>query len=158
IDNPDAQNLDPENRWLWRQNRRRLDAESVRDLMLTIAGRMDHQIGGQWQLTPGQYPDSGQSWRELDSPRRTLLLPINRAALNELLSTFAFVRPAASLEQRPATVVPHQTLFVMNDPLAMHAGWALAQRVVQSTESSIDRVRMAYATILGRYPSRVEMD
>lgn len=158
VDNPDAELLDPGNRLLWRQNRRRLDAESIRDLMLTIAGRVDHQIGGKWQLSPGQYPDSGQSWAELDSPRRTLLLPINRAALNEFFSTFDFVDPAASLEKRPATVVPHQTLFVMNHPLAMHAGWALAQRIMQSTQSSIDRVRMAYATILGRYPSRVEVD
>lgn len=156
VANAAAENFDPENRLLWRQNRRRLEAEPIRDLLLTVAGRLDHQLGGEFQTPTGQYPDSGLSFGELDSPRRTILLPINRAALNEFFSTFDFLDPAASLEKRPATVVPHQTLFIMNHPMSMHAGWALASRLTEATQSSVDRVRLAYAVVLGRYPNQEE--
>ncbi|MEO8270734.1 MAG: DUF1553 domain-containing protein, partial [Aureliella sp.] len=156
IANPQAETSDPDNRLLWRQNRRRLEAEPIRDMLLTVAGRLDHQIGGEFQPIRGEYPDSGQAFEELDSPRRTIMLPINRAALNEFFSTFDFLDPAASLESRPATVVPHQTLFLMNHPMAMHAGWALAQRLTQATHSSVDRVRLAYVCVLGRYPTQDE--
>ncbi|MEZ6134353.1 MAG: PSD1 and planctomycete cytochrome C domain-containing protein [Pirellulaceae bacterium] len=157
INNPESEEIDPENRLLWRQNRRRLEAEPIRDALLAIGGRLDHEIGGAWEAASGKYVDSGASWSDLDSPRRTLHLPINRAALDDFFSTFDYVDPAASLEKRPATIVPHQTLFLMNHPLSMHAGWALAQRVTSATQSPVDRVRMAYANVYGRYPNDDEI-
>ncbi len=149
--------VDPENRLLWRHSRQRLEAEAIRDSLLAIAGELDYETGGKLQAAEGSYPDTGSKWGPLDTPRRTLYLPINRAALNDFFSTFDYVDPAASLERRSATIVPHQTLFLLNHPLAMHAGWALAGRVMRSTESPIDRVRTTYAIAFSRYPSDEEL-
>lgn len=99
----DYAELDPENRRLWRQNRRRLEAEAVRDSILLVGGGLD--------LTFGGIADS------VDSHRRAIYLPVDRSALYEVFSTFDYVETGNHLEQRPVTTVPNQALFLMNSPL-----------------------------------------
>lgn len=94
---------DPENRLLWRQNRRRLEAEAVRDSVLYMGGGLDRTMGG---------PAVG-----VDAPRRAVYLSIDRAALYEMFSTFDYVETASHIEQRPTTTVPNQALFLMNSSL-----------------------------------------
>ena len=76
---------DPENRLLWRQNRRRLEAEAVRDSVLFMGGGLDRTAGG---------PAAG-----VDAPRRAVYLSIDRAALYEMFSTFDYVETASHIEQ-----------------------------------------------------------
>ncbi len=99
----DYAELDPENRRLWRQNRRRLEAEAVRDSILMVGGGLD--------LTFGGIADS------VDSHRRAIYLPVDRSALYEMFSTFDYVETGNHLEQRPVTTVPNQALFLMNSAL-----------------------------------------
>src|SRR5262249_9064652 len=55
-DNPANSNLDPDNRWLWRMNRRRLDVEAWRDALLSVAGSLDDAIGGpSGKLAPAHF-------------------------------------------------------------------------------------------------------
>jgi hypothetical protein len=91
---------DPENILLWRQNRRRLEAEPVRDSILFVGGGLDLTVGG-------KAPD-------VNSNRRAIYLPVNRAALYEMFSTFDYVETANHIEQRPVTTVPNQALYLMN--------------------------------------------
>ena len=93
--------FDPENMLLWRQNRRRLEAEPVRDSILFVGGGLDLTIGG----TVG----------DVNANRRALYLPVNRAALYEMFSTFDYVETANHIEQRPTTTVPNQALYLMNN-------------------------------------------
>ena len=92
---------DPENMLLWRQNRRRLEAEPVRDSVLFVGGGLDLTIGG--------------SVGDVNANRRALYLPVNRAALYEMFSTFDYVETANHIEQRPTTTVPNQALYLMNN-------------------------------------------
>ena len=121
--NHEAALKDPENRYLSHYPRRRLELEPIRDSLLAIAGQLDHQLGGETKLKKGsKYMSSDVDKTVFDANRRTIYIPINRAALNAVFSTFDYVDPATSLEQRPTTTVPHQTLFLMNHPLVMDGG------------------------------------
>ena len=97
----DYADQDPENMLLWRQNRRRLEAEPVRDSVLFVGGGLDLTIGG--------------SVGDVNANRRALYLPVNRAALYEMFSTFDYVETANHIEQRPTTTVPNQALYLMNN-------------------------------------------
>jgi hypothetical protein len=97
----DYADRDPENTLLWRQNRRRLEAEPVRDSILFVGGGLDLTIGG----TVG----------DVNANRRAIYLPVNRAALYEMFSTFDYVETANHIEQRPVTTVPNQALYLMNN-------------------------------------------
>lgn len=97
----DYADRDPENMLLWRQNRRRLEAESVRDSILFVGGGLDLTIGG--------------AVGDVNANRRAIYLPVNRAALYEMFSTFDYVETANHIEQRPVTTVPNQALYLMNN-------------------------------------------
>ncbi len=97
----DYADRDPENTLLWRQNRRRLEAEPVRDSILFVGGGLDMTIGG--------------AVGDVNANRRAIYLPVNRAALYEMFSTFDYVETANHIEQRPVTTVPNQALYLMNN-------------------------------------------
>ncbi|XZE53477.1 PSD1 and planctomycete cytochrome C domain-containing protein [Planctomycetaceae bacterium SH139] len=107
---------DPENRLLWRQFRRRLEIEPLRDTLLTLAGELQRR------------PPTGTV--TADMRHRTVYVNINRAALDEMFSTFDYVDPASHIAQRPVTTVPHQALFMMNHPVVHRAAKHLAAVVV----------------------------
>lgn len=154
----DGELADPDNRLLWRHNRKRLEVEPLRDSLLAVADEMDTQIGGKAQPIYGdKFEDSKESKTIHDAARRTIYLPINRAALEEFFATFDYVDSAVSLEKRPVTTVPHQALFLMNHRLALHAGWRLAKRLEQFNSDDNERLKFAYAICYTREPSSAEL-
>ena len=107
----------PENRLLWKMNRRRLDFEALRDSLLVAAGRLDRSPGG---------PSV-----DLASPgadRRTLYGLIDRQGLTSMLPVFDFASPDTHTAERYTTTVPQQALFLMNSPLTLDLARALAGR------------------------------
>ena len=156
--NEQAQAVDPDNRLLWRMNRRRLEVEPLRDSLLAVADELDAQTGGQAQAIYGaKFEDTQESKTIHDASRRTVYLPINRAALEEFFATFDYVDSAVSLEKRPVTTVPHQALFLMNHRLALHAGWRLAKRLEQYSSDDDQRLKLAYAVCFARQPTEAEL-
>ncbi len=154
---PEAKLVDPENYLLSHFPRRRLELEPIRDALLAIAGELNQQLGGQIDLAKdAKYEESNVNWTELDVPRRTIYLPVNRASLNAVFSTFDYVDPAVSLEQRPTTIVPHQTLFLMNHPLVMETGRRLAARAMAHAEESDARIELIYKSTFARLPTPEE--
>ena len=95
---------DPGNRLLWRQNRMRLDFESMRDSMLAVAGRLDTTMGGLPFDLRAQPP----------SPRRTLYAYVSRWEPSRLMRAFDFSNPEEHTPRRQLTTVPQQALFLMN--------------------------------------------
>lgn len=149
---------DPDNRLLWRMNRRRLEVEPLRDSLLVVADGCDWRIGGQAEAIYGAKFEDTQETRTLhDAARRTIYLPVNRAALEEFFATFDYVDSAVSLEKRPVTTVPHQALYMMNHRLAMHAGYRVAQRLEQHSSDDLQRLAFAYAICFARAPTSVEI-
>lgn len=136
-------NEDPENEWLWRQHRRRLEVEPLRDAILWAGNSLDRRFGG-----------AGQA---IDSPRQTVYLNINRAALPELFSTFDYAETANHIEQRPVTTVPHQALFLLNSSLVQQQGQKLAEELLRMPDDDA-RIETLWIRLHGRPPRSDQRD
>ncbi|MEX0586462.1 MAG: PSD1 and planctomycete cytochrome C domain-containing protein, partial [Pirellulales bacterium] len=104
---PECAAADPENRLVWRANRRRLEFEALRDAVLAVAGRLESRIGGPPFDLMAQ-PAIG---------RRTVYALVDRQDLPNVLRVFDFASPDQSAAQRPQTTVPQQALFLLNGAL-----------------------------------------
>ena len=137
--------VDPDNRLLWRMNRRRLDAESLRDAMLAVAGTLAACGGG--PALPLEYPENtgGLKKGDVNPPSfrlvrfrpaqefvRTVYLPIIRsgpqAGPAEVRNVFDFTQPGEFAGQRATTTVPTQALFLMNAKFLKRRALELARR------------------------------
>ncbi len=102
---PEAIDVDSDNRWLMRANRRRRDFEALRDSVLQISGSLDRSLGGKpIEITS-----------ESLSGRRTIYARIDRQNLPALFRTFDFASPDTHSPSRYYTTVPQQALFLMNN-------------------------------------------
>jgi hypothetical protein len=135
---------DGENRYLWRFNRRRLDAEALRDSILAVSGTLDRAQGG-----------PSTDWTD-DNHRRSVYGSISRFGLNPYLGLFDFPDPASSSEQRSVTMVPQQRLFFMNSGFVTKQAASLAQTLQKDIDTAT-RVREVYRRVLDREPSDAEL-
>jgi hypothetical protein len=146
-----AANVDPDNRLWWRQNRRRLELEPMRDAIIAVAGCLDRSLDGDAEKAElSSYRRTKISPTVHDTLRRTIYLPINRAAIHELFSTFDYVDSSVSIGKRSSTTVPHQALFFMNHPLVMEMSMELADRLKEVSSDASVRVNFLFQTIFNR--------
>ncbi|WP_063816400.1 PSD1 and planctomycete cytochrome C domain-containing protein [Pedosphaera parvula] len=139
--------IDPDNRWLWRQNRRRLDFESLRDTILAIGGDLDLTIGGK----------SVKLDAEPYSLRRTIYGFVDRKNVPNMFQAFDFASPDLTTGKRETTVVPQQALFMMNSPLVIEQARNVIRRVdVKSQPGAEARVKTLYELIYQREPTEIE--
>ncbi|HKB00901.1 MAG TPA: PSD1 and planctomycete cytochrome C domain-containing protein [Gemmataceae bacterium] len=144
----DEHNLaaDPDNKLLWRMNRRRLEVEPWRDAMLAVAGQLDETTGG---------PSA-----DLSAPtntRRTLYGAVSRHNLDPVLRLFDFPDPNLTSDRRPVTNVPLQQLFVLNSEFMARQAKALAARVKEAEPTDTARIRRAFLLTYGRPPNEREL-
>jgi hypothetical protein len=141
----DAAMRDPDNRLLWRQNRRRLEAEAIRDAMLATAGTLDRTLGGSLLPTRNRdYVTNDQSANgiQYDSLRRSLYLPVIRNAMHDLFTAFDYCDPSVHQEQRPESAVAPQALLLLNSPF-VHAQ-ARAFAVASAAAATGDDARIGW--------------
>jgi hypothetical protein len=135
---------DSGNRSYWRFNRRRLDAEELRDSVLSISGNLDSALGGPSEdLNPGY-------------KRRTVYGKVSRYKLDTYLQTFDFPAPNISAEKRFTTTVPLQRLFLMNSDFMQIEAEELAKRVATEPDNRA-RIRKVYQLTYGRDPAESEV-
>jgi len=147
-DNPRYAQIDPENRWLWRANIRRMDFEEVRDSILAIGGNLDSTIGGR-PVNLGAYPYS---------TRRTLYGYIDRRNMPEIYNQFDFANPDITMGKRYETIVPQQSLFLMNSPLVIEQARNLVDRPdFRALTDDEARVKLLYELVYQRDPQPVEV-
>ena len=161
-----ARNVDDSNRWVWRQNLRRLEAEAIRDSVLTISGRLNPARGG-----PSVFPtlpaevhttqdSAGKGWQ--DSPqreqdRRSIYLVVKRALKVPLLECFDAANGTVPTGQRSRTTVAPQALTLLNDPWIKIQAAAFADRVTREAGTDRDRqIQRAFALALQRPPTAAE--
>lgn len=153
---------DPDNRLLWRMNLQRLDAESFRDAMLAVAGKLDTKMGGTLLMTgDNDYVTNDQSGNaaQYDKPRRSVYLPVIRNALFDMFQAFDFGDPSSPHAKRASTTVAPQALYVLNSPFALDVSQAFANALLaQSSVSDAERVKQAYLKAFGRPPSPAESE
>ncbi len=159
--NETAYLADPDNKLLWRANRKRLPAEALRDSLLAISGQLD--------LAPGDSPVRGlgylaignnnesSSGRNTDIQRRSVYLPIIRNELPAFLTVFDFADPDVVTGRRDTTNVPTQALFLLNDPLVRAQASATAKRLLaEHPQDEAARLDQAYRLVLCRKPTQDE--
>lgn len=137
--NETAHGLDPDNKWLWRAHRRRLEPEALRDAMLSAAGTLHlnsidstvSYLGDQATAVGGN-----ENRRRTDFQCRSVYLPVIRNDLPDLLAAFDFADPHATTGLRPQTMVATQGLFMLNDASVMDAADATARRVLTDSSSA----------------------
>jgi len=125
--------VDPENRLLWRANRRRLDPETLRDAMLLAAGTLDltPMESSVWYLgDQATAVGANNNRRRTDFPNRSVYLPVIRNDLPELFEVFDFADPHATTGMRSQTIVATQGLFILNDDTVIAAAEAIASRLL----------------------------
>ena len=145
---PAALRKDPENKLLWRMNRRRLDFEAQRDSLPAVAGRLDTTVGGR-SFLPASVPAV---------PRRTLYSFVERQRALPSLRSFDMADPAQHTPKRHVTTVPQQALFMMNSAFVAEQARALAGGIARETQrSDEDRIQSAYRRIFGREPTADEV-
>ncbi len=142
----DCAAIDPENRLLYRANRRRLELEPLRDALLAVSGQLDPALEGRpFELSAEPFVH-----------RRTVYGLIDRQDLPSLFRVFDFASPDASTPERPRTTVPQQALFLMNSPFVIEQAKALAARPEMTSGEPTDRVNALYRAALGRLPDDTE--
>ena len=141
--------LDPENRLVSRQARRRLDLEQMRDSLLLASGKLDTaQIGGK----------SVELWTAEYKPRRSVYGFIERQNLPGLFRTFDFASPDSTSAQRFRTTVPQQALFLMNSNFAVEQAKTLAARPdIAGAKDDAARVWRLYTALFNRPPDDQEL-
>lgn len=141
-----ARSEDPDNQFLWRMNSRRMEAEVVRDSMLFVASRLDLTMGG---------PEIPETQGET-SLRRSLYFRNTPNEKMEMLEVFDVADPNACY-RRKESVVPNQSLALMNSGLAQDSARLLAEQLGH-IDGQAEFVGAAFETILSRPPSAVETD
>ena len=138
---PDPKNLvsDPDNHWLWRMPPRRMDAETVRDSVLAVAGGLDRTLGG-----PSLACDDGMT-----VPRRSLYFHQSPEQQMAFLKLFDGA-DSTECYQRHVSIVPHQALALFNSEVAVVQSRLLARRL--SNEFSADDlfIRAAFEQVVAR--------
>jgi hypothetical protein len=144
---------DPENRLRGRMNRRRRDAESIRDAMLSASGRLRF-VGGGPTFPVDLAADYGYSQ---DDTYRSVYVPVFRNSLPEIFTLFDFADPSMVVGRRNVSTVATQALFFLNHPFVAEQSRYAARRLLGHTGlNEAGRIDRAYQMVLGRTPSDAE--
>lgn len=159
---------DFDNRYLWRAQRRRLDAEALRDSLLSASGELDMRIGG-----PGFRPTISEdaleglsrktaAWKPspvTEQARRSIYQFSQRSLLPPMMTTFDFGDTTLPCERRDVTTVAPQALALLNDPFVHERSIALAGRFAVDDQpwNIRESIGKIWSTILGRYPNSREI-
>ena len=169
--------IDPDNRLLSRQNKRRLEAEVLRDALLVVSGQLNPKAGG--EPVPVMLTEEGQVVLGVDTMdtagrqtgkyiplngeefRRSVYVQIRRSRPLEIFATFdAPDMTTANCEVRPVTTVSPQSLLLMNNlGMREHAQHFGERLIIECGDASVEeQVRHAWRTIYGREPVTEELE
>jgi hypothetical protein len=152
---PNARNheVDPDNVYLWRASKIRLEAEALRDSILAVSGQLDPTpLKGSLTARSGEGYTFAVAKFAADPKfaHRSVYLPIVRNGLPEVLSLFDFPDPSLVCGQRATTTVPSQALFFLNNPWVVRQAEATADRLLALQLGDRDGLNMAYVLCYGR--------
>jgi hypothetical protein len=172
-----AARIDADNVYLWRMNRRKLDAESLRDAVLAVSGQLDTHLGGpSFQDFVIEYPEHSPHYEyhkhdpaEPRAYRRSIYRFIVRSQPQPFMAALDCADPSMRVDKRNESISPAQALALLNDGLMLTMSKHFAARV--SAEASVgrrppddaaasgavqQRIRRAYRLALSREPTASE--
>jgi hypothetical protein len=153
--------LDPEDRWLWRYPRQRLDAESIRDAMLAVSGSLD-------RTRPGRHPFPPiETWRwtqhdafktVFPSSHRSVYLMTQRLLKHPYLAIFDGPDTNSSTDVRSRSTVPLQALYLMNNLFVLDNAEGLARRLIAGSTDPDSRIAFGCELAWGRPPTTPDLE
>ena len=152
-DDPTNAAIDPANKLYWRHDRRRLEAESIRDAMLQAGEGLDFARPAEHPFPPMQKWKWTQHnpYRDFyDSSHRSVYLMVPRIQRHPFLGLFDGPDTNASTGLRSVSTVPPQALFLLNSPEMQSNARQLAQRLVQASPDNDARVNLAHELCYSR--------
>jgi hypothetical protein len=151
---PTVQQQDPENRWLTHMNRRRLDAEMIRDAMLVCSNELDDSMGGQ------TFPETLSNDYDFTfaQPRRSVYVPVFRNSLPEIFELFDFANVSMVTGKRDVSTVAPQALYFMNHPFPQGRAEVTAKRFLKEDFGDDTAcLKEVFLAVVGRTPSDEEL-
>ncbi len=156
--------IDGENRYLWRANRQRLDAESLHDAILAASGKLDLTMGGpaveQFFFKDDHSPVYDYSRFDPDSPanyRRSIYRFIVRSVPDPFMERFDCPDVSMITAKRSITITAIQALALLNNPFVLKQSEHMAERVSAAASSPGDQVTVAFRLALQRRPDAREV-
>jgi hypothetical protein len=156
-----ANETDPDNHLLWHASQRRLDAEAIRDAMLTASGQLDAvpPTGSVVSAVGDAYIGKGirpEIFSGYEGKKRSVYLPIVRDFVPDALEVFDFAEPSLVVASRDVTNVPSQALYMMNSNFVRAQSTAMAKRILATPLDYPSRLNLAYHLALGRPATEAE--
>ncbi len=159
----EAAKRDADNRYLWRMNRARIDAETIHDTMLAVSGKLDLTMGGpsvqQFFFKDDHSPVYDYTRFDVDSPganRRSIYRFVVRSVPDPLMESLDCPDASILTPKRNVTVTALQALAVLNNPFVLRQSELLAARVA-AVGSLKKQIQQAYQLALNREPTPAEV-
>lgn len=158
VDSPAAHAVDADNRLLWRMNRRKLEAEAVRDSILWVSGKLDLKMGGPaFQDFVVERPEHSPHYEyrlaDPENPathRRSVYRFLVRSQPQPFMAVLDCADPSMSVDKRNETLNPLQALALMNNRLTVAMAQHFAARLERERETPEERIELGIKLALGR--------
>jgi hypothetical protein len=163
--NLQAATVDADNRLLWRQLPRRLEAEAFRDAVLAVSGDLDRRLGGpgyrDWTVKSA---GDNENYTVFDAVggefnRRSIYRMVIRAGTSPLLDVLDCPDPSVPAPLRSVTTTPQQALSLLNNKFMEHSAQRFAKRLTrEAPDDPTAQIRRAYALAIARQPDDAEIE
>jgi mono/diheme cytochrome c family protein len=161
----EAAAIDADNALLWRANRRKLEAEAVRDSILSVAGKLDLTMGGpsfqDFVMThPEHSPHYEYQLADIEAPalqRRSIYRFIVRSQQQPFMAALDCADPSMLVDKRNQSLSPLQALAMLNDRLTVVMSKHFAQRCDAVDGDLAAKVSAAFRLAMSRAPSDAEL-
>jgi hypothetical protein len=159
--------VDPENRFLWRMNRQRLDADAYRDAVLVVSNRLDPAVGGpgieHFAKSPGPQSTpkldyTAYDWTGPGAGRRSIYRVVWRGIADPFMEALDFPELGLTAPVRGFSASPLQSLALLNNEFVLRHSEALGQRAETGGLTAVERVRAMFRQVLLREPDAVELE
>ena len=156
--------IDGDNHFYWKWNRKRLEAEAIRDALLTVSGKMNFQMGGpSFQDFVIEKPQHSPHYlyekhdpEDPKSHRRSVYRFLVRSQTQPFMTVMDCADPSIMVAKRNETNSPLQALTMMNNQLSLVMAKHFAERLQSHSKSLKDQIGYAFQLALGRLPDETE--
>jgi hypothetical protein len=163
--NPKFAAVDADNRYLWRMNRQRLDAEAIHDAVLQFSGRLERRMGGPsdrpFRMTPGVHVTPNVDYLDFDpddraNDRRSVYRFLFRTLPDPFMEAFDCPDGSQVAPVRTSSVTALQALALLHDRFIIRQSDHIAERIARQTASPEKQIEMLYRLLLCRRPTAHE--
>ena len=156
-----GEQMDSSNTLLWRQNRRRLEAEAIRDSVLFVSGKLDNSMGGPgWKDFVVEHPEHSPHYEysladpeDFSTWRRSIYRFIVRSQTQPWMTSLDCADPSMRVDKRNESLSPIQALALLNNGFMLSQAKHFAERVQSESDDISEQVELAHRMALGSSPT-----